>query len=257
MGENSKIAWCDHTFNPWIGCTKVSDGCKYCYAEEMMDKRYGKVKWGVTGTRIRTSEANWKLPLRWNRKAEKEGVRYRVFCGSLCDVLEEKDDQSEMDDWRCDLFDMIEATRYLDWLLLTKRPENIVRLSRKRGGLPISTMIGVSVENQEQAEKRIPIITKIPNTKFLSIEPLLGPMDLRIKLGKSVLSPLYLIDWVIVGGESGPNARPMQVEWAMDIRRQCKDAGVPFFMKQLGGYPNKRERMEDFPEELRVREWPE
>ena len=119
MAENSKIEWTDHTFNPWIGCTKVSDGCKNCYAESLMDKRWGKVKWGPQGQRQRTSDENWKKPFAWDRQAAKQGIRYRVFCASLADVFEDND---QVSDWRLDLFDMIKVTPNLDWLLLTKRP---------------------------------------------------------------------------------------------------------------------------------------
>jgi protein gp37 len=125
MAENSNIEWTHHTFNPWIGCTKVSDGCKNCYAENLMDKRYGRVKWGPQGTRVRTSEANWKKPLKWNREAEAKGERHRVFCASLADVFEDKPDQPEMEQWRLELLELIIKTPYLDWLLLTKRPENV------------------------------------------------------------------------------------------------------------------------------------
>jgi protein gp37 len=125
MGENSKIEWTDHTFNPWIGCTKVSDGCKHCYAEALMDKRYGRVKWGPQGTRQRTSADNWRKPLQWNKQAVKEDKHYRVFCSSLADVFE---DNPQLTEWRADLFNLIAETPNLDWLLLTKRPENINRM---------------------------------------------------------------------------------------------------------------------------------
>jgi protein gp37 len=260
MGEISKIAWTDATFNPWIGCAKVSAGCANCYAEEMMDKRYGRVQWGVNGTRSRTSQANWHEPIRWNRKADGDGVRKRVFCSSLADVFE---DRAELEPWRRDLFMLIQLTPYLDWLLLTKRPENAMRMLPDRwlyacssveqrvNRIPSNVWIGTSVENQEQAEKRIPHLLQIPATvRFLSMEPLLGPVNLRFD-DVSVMP-----DWVIVGGESGSKARPMATEWARDICFQCKMTGTPFFMKQLGGYPDKREAPEEWPTELRVREFP-
>ena len=221
MAENSKIEWTDHTFNPWIGCTKVSDGCKYCYAETLMDKR------------VRTSAANWREPLAWNRQAKAEGRRYRVFCASLADVFEYKPDQPEMDDWRRELFQMITNTPHLDWLLLTKRPELVNETIERVTGFSDSEMwfftshvwIGTSVENQEQADKRIPELLEIPAAvRFLSMEPLLG----------NVQVDLDGINWVIVGGESGANARPMHPDWARSIRNQCKEVGVPFFFKQWG-----------------------
>ena len=254
--EDSKIAWTDNTFNPWIGCTKVSAGCANCYAEELMDKRYGRVQWGVNGTRSRTSKGNWHETIRWNRKAEADGVRRRVFCSSLADVFE---DRAELEPWRRDLFTLIQLTSRLDWLLLTKRPENAQRMIERGTGRLASAWladlkhvwIGTSVENQEQAEKRIPHLLQIPATvRFVSMEPLLGPVNLRFD-DVSVMP-----DWVIVGGESGAKARPMQIEWARDIRLQCKMTNTPFFMKQLGGYPDKGENLEDMPLDMRVREYP-
>jgi len=127
--ENSKIEWTDHTFNPWIGCTKVSAGCKNCYAEAFMDKRLKRAKWGAQGTRVRTTEQYWKKPLAWNKKAEKAGVRQRVFCASLADVFEDHPAQrEEMAQWRTDLFNLISETPWLDWLLLAKRPGNVLAM---------------------------------------------------------------------------------------------------------------------------------
>ena len=123
MAENSNIEWCDHTFNPWIGCQKVSPGCDHCYAEAMMDKRYGRVQWGPHGERVRTSQNNWNMPLRWAKKAN--GHRPRVFCASLADWLDNRAPR----EWRSDLGRVIEATPELDWLLLTKRPENYEKLA--------------------------------------------------------------------------------------------------------------------------------
>ena len=184
MAENSKIEWTDHTFNPWVGCSKVSPGCQYCYAEQLMDLRYSKVQWGPKGTRQVTSEANWKLPLKWNKRAKREGRRYRVFCASLADVFE---DREEVIQWRANLFAMIERTRNLDWLLLTKRPENVCQLIGEGTGRHSTAWladcnhvwIGTSIENQETADERIPHLLTIPAAvRFLSIEPLLGPIDL-------------------------------------------------------------------------------
>lgn len=240
MGENSKIEWCHHTFNPWVGCQKVSDGCKFCYAEEMMDKRYGKVEWGQQGTRQRTSDSNWRLPLSWNRRAEREGVRFRVFCASLADVFE---DRAELIPWRQELFSLIEKTPHLDWLLLTKRPENINDMVpaqwRNVNRWPLNVWVGTSVEDQEQAEKRIGHLVNVPaRIRFLSCEPLLGPIDLEsmgcFAFHGSVLRLPALIHWVIVGGESGRHARPMHPDWARSLRDQCQAAGVPYLFKQWG-----------------------
>lgn len=263
--ENSKISWCDHTFNPWIGCTKVSEGCKHCYAETLMDKRWGKVKWGPEGARVRTSEAYWKKPEKWNREAEwfvecvKCGwrgsklhrgacpncgggeckpARQRVFCGSLCDVFEDRQEEAPI---QFDLWDLIRLTPNLDWLLLTKRPELAISVLPLMYYMhwPDNVWVGTSVENQEQADKRIPELLHIPaRVRFLSVEPMLGPIDLRLHdyaaSGNSHSVRRTFIHWVIVGGESGPEARPMHPEWVRSIRDQCQAAGVPFFFKQWG-----------------------
>lgn len=264
MGENTKIEWAHHTFNPWMGCTKVSDGCKFCYAEELMDKRYGKVEWGPVGKRVRTSVANWRKPLQWDKQAAAENIRYRVFCSSLADVFE---DRPELKPWRADLFDLIHKTQHLDWLLLTKRPENIHRQIGdvakdeqyspfdwlSMGMMPPNVWIGTSVENQEQADKRIPHLLNVPAAvRFLSCEPLLGPVDLSKWLPEECLDcddyillhreegPMFHEDpeihWVIAGGESGPHARPMNPEWVRLLRDQCEAANVPFLFKQWGEY---------------------
>lgn len=241
MVENSKIEWTDHTFNPWIGCAKVSPGCEHCYAETLMDTRYGRVEWGINGTRVRTSEINWRKPLSWNRKAEKEGVRFRVFCASLADVFENR---NELIPWRQQLFHLISQTPHLDWLVLTKRPENVPHFGFQQQlwwpseSFPRNVWIGTSVENQEQADKRIPELLKIPAAvRFLSCEPLLGPVDLH-KAGWNGhnFDPDFAveIDWVIVGGESGQDARPMHPDWVGSMRDRCQAAGVAFFFKQWG-----------------------
>lgn len=274
MGQNSAIEWTDHTFNPWIGCTKVSDGCKFCYAETLMDHRYSKVKWGPQGERVRTSPANWKKPLQWNKQAKAEGRRYRVFCASLADVFE---DNEQVREWRWDLWDLIEMTPNLDWLLLTKRPENVIEFTKRwssempksLGFWPDNIWLGTSVENQATANARIPHLLRIPATvRFLSVEPMLGPVDLE-DLAFEAAGPEWagynpLVDWVICGGESGPQARPMSVMWSGRLWQQCRDAGIPFFMKQLGSAEAGRMGLSDkkgsdwseWPGSMRVREFP-
>jgi len=254
--KESKIEWTDHTHNEWIGCEKISDGCKHCYAEELMDKRYARAKWGANGTRTLTSIQNRNKPFSWNRKAEKEGVRYKVFAQSLSDTFE---DREELEPWRIELFEKIASTPNLDWLVLTKRPEVANRFFVKYSKFcNLSNLwLGVSIENQKAAEQRIPILLDIPaKVKFSSIEPLLGEVDLtaigvtgedntvHINSLKGELHTDYeygcsyesidKIDWVIVGGESGNNARPMHPDWVRSIRDQCQEAGVPFFFKQWG-----------------------
>jgi protein gp37 len=180
--KNSNIEWTTHTFNPWIGCTKVSDGCKNCYAEAL-DRRWGHKRWGPSAARVRTSAANWKNPLKWDREAKAAGERHRVFCASLADVFD--DHPSIQNDWRIDLLKLIEMTPNLDWLLLTKRPEKIEATIAETWGRsflihPLDNVwLGTTVENQEQAEKRIPALLSVPaKVRFLSCEPLLGPVDL-------------------------------------------------------------------------------
>lgn len=250
MAENSGIEWTDHTFNPWVGCTKVSPACDHCYAEGWAKRTGQSALWA--GERRRTSEANWRDPLRWNRKAEAAGVRHRVFCASLADVADNKVPA----EWRRDLFDLIAETPHLDWLLLTKRPQNIGKMvnyaARQRETLNPNYLwpwpnvwLGTTVENQEEADRRIPHLLAIPaRVLFLSVEPMLGP----------VRPELDGIHWVICGGESGPGARPMHPDWARQLRDQCRSAGVPFFMKQMGGAV--KSRMPPIPDDLMLREFP-
>lgn len=245
--ENTKIEWATHTWNPWEGCTKVSAGCANCYAENR-NARFGggtAPNWGKGAPRRRTSEANWREPLKWNREAEKSGTRPRVFCASLADVF----DAEVPDEWRADLFRLIRDTPHLDWLLLTKRPENVVPMLHSAvrenswscdwaaGHAPVNVWLGASVENQEAADKRIPELMKIPaKVRFLSCEPLLGPVDLMWWIGYDDSDPFREIGihWVIAGGESGPHARPMHPDWARSLRNQCSAAGVAFHFKQWG-----------------------
>lgn len=270
MAENSTIEWTHHTFNPWIGCQKVGPGCDNCYAEAMMDTRYGRVDWGPHGSRSRTSAANWQKPLKWDRDAAAAGERRRVFCASLADVFDNH--SSILPEWRDDLWALIAKTPNLDWMLLTKRPGNIANM------LPVpfdferqypNVWLGCTVVNQDEAERDIPKLLRAEaKVSFLSIEPLLGPVDLtalpygevignaptyrdalRAKLwmpegswsgrgstlnGRTFVDLCRGIDLVIVGGESGPNARPMHPDWVRSLRDQCQAAGVAFFFKQWG-----------------------
>lgn len=310
MAENSKIEWCHDSWNPWVGCAKVSKGCQFCYAERDFDHRRKFARWGVNGTRVVTSDANWRKPLAWNRAAEKAGERRKVFCASLADVFENRPDLHAP---RARLFDLIRQTPNLYWLLLTKRPEDIMPLihaafiearespasgategcdsfleSWLDGNAPKNVWLGTSVENQEAADERIPHLLRVPAAvRFLSVEPMLGPVDLGQwlhtwrcgqcnwtgfdpnystdderefcpKCGLREVGRRYdflwtgeglpdgeaerrclaekhtPLDWVIAGGESGPNARPMHPDWARGLRDQCQAAGVPFFFKQWG-----------------------
>jgi len=251
MAENSKIEWCHHTFNPWTGCTKIGPGCDHCYAEGWA-KRSGIVQWGPGAERRRTSEANWKQPIKWNAEAERLGVRYRVFCASLADVF----DNEVPAEWRADLFDLIAKTPNLDWLLVTKRVGNVermvmdalrtmfVRTNQEPTTWPWANVwLGITVVNQAEADRDIPKLLKIPAAvRFLSMEPLLGCVDLSQWLDliqyddgapwmRRNIGHLHdMLDWVIVGGRD----RPMHPKWVRDIRDQCEAAGVPMMLKQWG-----------------------
>jgi protein gp37 len=243
MGENSRIEWTDHTFNPWFGCQKVSPGCDHCYAEAMMDHRYGKVQWGPHGERKRTSAANWKKPLQWARAARATGKRPRVFCASLADVF----DNQVPPAWRFDLFALIECTPELDWLLLTKRPENIRKMAPIFWQQPVLTNVwlGTTCEDQEHYLRRFHFISEIPvPVRFISYEPALGP--LAIGLAPPVRAP----DWIICGGESGRGARLMEPWWARNVRDDCELSGIAFFMKQMTAKA-------PIPDDLMVRQFPE
>lgn len=235
MAENSKIEWTDHTFNPWIGCQKVSPGCDFCYAEELTN-RYGWTTWGPHGERKRTSESNWKKPLSWNRAAAKSGVRYRVFCASLADWLDNRASQS----WREDLACLIEATPNLDWLLLTKRIENFDKLAMwHHDDVPANVWIGSTCEDQPNFDRRWKILKDIQAIRFISYEPAIGPLA----LGDA--RP----DWIICGGESGRTPRMMDPAWAYALRAECEANGIPFFMKQMTG-------KKPIPADLLLRQFP-
>jgi protein gp37 len=275
MAKNTKIPWCDHSLNPWIGCTPVSPACANCYAAAQDKFRHWTPEgFGAGRPRHRTSAANWKSPLKWNKDAAEVQAAYpgesrvyydgwhhlrpRVFCASLSDWL----DPEVPVEWLCDLLRLWWQCQNLDILALTKRPE----LWRERllkaltyaekyeyefsGWIqdwtndkpPANVWIGTTIENQKMAENRIPELLKIPaRVRFLSCEPLLGPIDLR--LGRSEGEPSDtepfrerqdLLHWIICGGESGPHARPMHPNWARSLRDQCQEAGMPFFFKQWG-----------------------
>ena len=259
MSANTKIEWADHTFNPWIGCTKVGPGCDNCYAKADFDDRKHRVTWGAGQARSRTK--TWGNPVRWNKQhlsfGIKHGRRQRVFCASLADVF----DNEVPDAWRLDLFRLIRATPNLDWLMLTKRIGNApimlanVRLQADEYLDPFpwpNVWIGATIVNQEEADRDIPKLLAIPAAqRFLSMEPLLGPVDLGLcdcdkgsRAGPGGVGGVTcprchgaggrMMDWVIVGGESGPNARPMHPDWVRSLRDQCQEASVPFLFKQWG-----------------------
>lgn len=251
MGEITKIQWCDHTFNPWIGCTKVDEGCKNCYAEELMANRYGRVRWGNGADREKTK--TWGDPIRWNKVARLEQVRRRVFCASLADVF----DEEVSDQWRVELYEhVIEKCPDLDFLLLTKRPEKAIRFfSDRLGGMhPFNVWLGCSVSS-EASKAKAEWLQRFDGTTFLSYEPALGYLD---------FSEMHWLNWVIIGGESGKDARPFSTAWAMSAIHQCKEIGASPFVKQMGSVWAKEHNAKDkkggdpseWPEALRVREFP-
>lgn len=236
MGEATKIEWADHTFNPVIGCAKVSPGCDNCYAEAWAH-RFGVHDWNNATPRHVTSDANWRLPLRWNRQAEADGVHRRVFCASLADVF----DLQWPDSVRDRLWELIEATPWLIWMLLTKRP-NLMQYSAPRQWLnnvwPDNVWLGFTAEDQKHYDRRWPYMaTQDVAVRFVSYEPALGPLELRpYEFGFAEHRHQVRPDWVICGGESGPGARPMTPDWARRLQRECHAHGVPFFLKQWGTY---------------------
>lgn len=262
MAEKTNIAWCDSTWNPWIGCTKVGPGCDNCYAEELMDKRWRRVQWGSGNARQKTSASNWQAPLHWEKRHEAfalaHGRRRRVFCASLADVF----DNDAPPQWRADLLELIRQCGNLDFLLLTKRVGNVTRMlqdvaSMLRGehgaqaernpGLPVARLdllawierwlagdappnvwLGATMVNQAEYDRDVRKLLAVDaSVRFLSVEPMLGPIRGGLDL--------HGLDWVIVGGESGAKARPIQREWIDSLRRECDAAGVAFFFKQWGG----------------------
>lgn len=268
--ENSKIEWTNHTFSPWVGCTKVSTGplgaCEHCYAESWAKRTGHPELWA--GTLRRTRPANWEGPKKWNRQAQRDNVRRRVFCSSLADIF---DNQAPIG-WRADLFQLIHDTPHLDWLLLTKRIGNagqmIEHAIRLGGGLMkpewpwTNVWIGATVANQAEADRDIPkLLCTEAHVRFLSIEPMLEAMNIKQYLVNPVdryegYEPA--VDWVICGGESGPKARPMQAAWAVDLAHQCRETDTPFFMKQMSqaNWPSRFKDFDSFLPAIKVREFP-
>lgn len=246
MGDNTKIEWADKTFNPWIGCTKVSPACDGCYAEAMMDHRYGRVTWGAGEARQRTSISNWRKPVSWNRAAEKADGDVYVFCASLADVFDNEVDPA----WRSDLFALIAATPNLTWLLLTKRIGNVPGMIEESTGsrrLPANTALGATMANQQEYDRdRMKLWYAMeecqPRFTFGSFEPLLG----------LIILDKHAPEWIIAGGETDQGkhkARDADAEWFRALRDQSKRFGRAFFMKQM---TNKA----PIPGDLMVRETP-
>lgn len=220
MAEQTAITWCNHTFNIVWGCKKISPGCTNCYAEELAT-RFGWDTWGNHKPRRTFPETYWEQLERWNRQAQKKKTRQSVFCGSMCDVFE---NHPTVQKERRKLWPLIRRTQHLNYLLLTKRPENIsASLPKDWGkGYP-NVWLGVSIENKDYTWRADTLRTIPATVRFVSAEPLLGPLS-NIDLNG--------IHWVIVGGESGQNFRPMDHAWAAQLQKKCADKGVSFFFKQ-------------------------
>jgi protein gp37 len=279
--ENSKISWTDHTFNPWVGCTKVSPGCAHCYAEALMDKRWGKAKWGKGNPRTLAADAYWKKPLAWNKRALKSGMRELVFCASLADVF----DEEVPHEWRARLFDLIEATKGLAWLLLTKRPEFIKQHLREIGRerVPDNVWLGTSVEDDARACRLLYLLHQPATVHWVSAEPLLGPVDWSPYLLPNPTGGI--VDWIVFGGEStqaGAPARECQLTWIRDgiaavsfaNRRRDPADQCRVHVKQLGDHATdflhtpdgvvtfplklspKGGEQDQWPEDLKIREYP-
>lgn len=238
MAENTDISWAKNLWNGWIGCTKVSPACKFCYAERDWDKRFHRVKWGPKGPRSLTSAENWKKPLAWNRAAAALGEVHSVFAFSLADNMD--DHPSIQPEWRHRFFDeLVTPTTNLEWLLLTKRPENWERfLPRFREPMP-NVRLGVSIEDQEWADIRAPFLRQAKAygwKTFVSYGPACGLVD---------WDPLMpSIDWLVSEGESGPEARPSHPNWFRQARDACARHGVPYHHKQNGEWMPEGVEME-------------
>jgi len=238
MSAGTKIQWCDATVNFWWGCAKVSDGCRYCYAEGIARRlSRGTATWGENGLRrLRVGEATREL-LQLNKRAERQRRTLRVFINSMSDTFENRRD---LDAARHVLWAVARVVPALDLLLLTKRPENVRHLVDPEwmaGKWPANVWLGTTVENQAAADERIPHLLAVPApVRWLSCEPLLGPVDIRAGDARPPGMRGYF-DWVVAGGESGQQARPCKLDWLRSLRNQCDQAGVPFFLKQLGRRP--------------------
>ncbi len=238
MGISTKIEWTHSTFNPWWGCEKVSPGCTHCYAEAFA-KRTGHPVWGGAAPRRFFGDKHWAEPLKWDREAKAAGERRRVFCASMADVFE---DRRDLDAPRARLFELIERTPNLDWLLLTKRPENFARLRPEawRYEVPDNVWRGVTVESPDYLWRIEALLDGPGGITFVSYEPAVAAVSFARYFGARVVEKstrFRTLSWVIVGGESGPGARPFDVDWAREVVRDGAKFSVPVFVKQFGAKP--------------------
>jgi len=247
VGKLTSIEWCDHTFNIAWGCVKASPGCDNCYAEKLAH-RYG-YGWGDSAERRLFSDNYWNEPLRWNNAAIKSGIRQRVFCSSMTDVFL---NDPIIDRQRERLWSVIEATPFLDWLILTKHPERFrAQLPQNFGARFPTVWLMVSVENND-VKWRVRLLRETTaSIRGLSVEPLLE------NIGELEFAG---IDWVIIGGESGPRSRPMDIAWAINVAERAAAAGAAIFVKQIGTVASKElgdgQHRHD-PKGGDIRRWPE
>lgn len=244
MAEATSISWADATYNPWIGCTRVSPACDLCYAARDNERRKWVSGWGAGVPRHRTKTSG--DPIRWNRQAALTGHRPRVFCASLADVFDNEVDQS----WRDDLWSLLRATQNLRWMLLTKRIGNAGRMLPADWEWGMYSHVGLmaTLESQEVWDRDFPKLMRVPAAWHgVSAEPLLGPID----MGDA--KP----DWLISGGESGPRHRFTDRDWVRSLRDQCARNGIAFHHKQWSGTRPKENGCEldgrehkDFPPAL-------
>lgn len=257
MGKNTRISWATDTFNTHWGCTQVaqSEACQRCYAMTF-SARLGFDLWGDDKSRRFFGDAHWNEPRKWNKEAERTGQRRRVFVDSMSDIFEGRRD---LDPVRERLWTLIPETPSCDYLLLTKRPQNILRMVPRSwlDRWPPTVWAGTTTETQRWANIRLPFMERVPAPViFASAEPLLEPLDLRPYLG--------FVRWVLIGGESGHGARLMEKAWATDLIAQCRAAGVAAHFKQKGealarelGCQDKHGKTpSEWPEELRIQEIP-
>ena len=268
MGEKTTIAWCHHSFNPWWGCVEVSPGCDHCYARNLAD-RYGHTVWGKDGERRFFGDKHWNEPLRWNRSAEAAGERRRVFCASMADVFEGRNDNDvriAQVRARERLWGLIMETSHLDWLLLTKRPAAMRRMLPTEIMLLPNVWPGVSVESTDYLW-RLDELGRIESAgpRWVSYEPALELVDFDLRRRR-------WLRWVVVGGESQSGARPFDLAWARSVIAQCRDADAVPFVKQFGvspyessrcpsdlprqGHRGKWDDPAEWPADLRVLEFP-